>query len=164
VNKLSLISESVVKIQINNQPCRGINLTNTTYAHPRTGNVWQPFTMIPYGRSGSHLSLVHDFHMIPHAGLSVGSPYTIPMLISRGMVGYRPTTTTIELRRFTRPHKSGMQLVHNQMLVQGFTMNGPQSTQDGNTTLEPRISTSLSPTFPYDDTPLSPSCPAWSQI
>jgi hypothetical protein len=102
--------------------------------------------------------------MIPHVGQSVGGPYTIPVLISRGMVGYRPTTTIIKLRRFTRPHKSNIQSVHNQMLIQGSTTNGPRSTQAGATTLEPRISTSLSPTFPSDDTPLFPSCPAWSQI
>jgi hypothetical protein len=44
---------------------------------------------------------------------------------------YRPTTTIIELRRFTGPHKSDMRSVHNQMLVQGSTMNSPQSTQVG---------------------------------
>jgi hypothetical protein len=31
-------------------------------------------------------------------------------------------------------------------------MNGPQLTQAGATTLEPRISISLSPSFPSDDT------------
>jgi hypothetical protein len=77
---------------------------------------------------GSHLSLVHVFHMIPYARLFVGGTYTIPMLISRGMMGYRPTTIIIELHQFTRPHKSSMRSVHNQMLVQGSTMNGPQST------------------------------------
>jgi hypothetical protein len=79
---------------------------------------------------------VHIFHVIPHAGLSVGGPYTIPMLISKGMVGYRPTTTIIDLCRFTGPHKSGMQSVHNQMLIQGSTTNGPQSIEVEATTLE----------------------------
>jgi hypothetical protein len=65
------------------------------------------------------------FHVIPHAGLSLGGPYTIPMLISRGMVGYCPTTTIIELCWFTGPHKSSMRSVHNQILVQGSTTNGP---------------------------------------
>jgi hypothetical protein len=54
---------------------------------------------------------------IPHAGLSMGGPYTIPMLISRGMVGYCPIITIIELRRFTGPHKSSMRSIHNQMLI-----------------------------------------------
>jgi hypothetical protein len=103
---------------------------------------------------------------LPHdtsAGRSVGGSYTIPVLISRGMMRYHPTTT-IELRQFTVPHKSNMRSVHNQILIQGSTMNGPQSTQAGTTTLEPQISTYYSPSFPSDDTPLSPSCPARSQI
>jgi hypothetical protein len=102
--------------------------------------------------------------MIPHSGLSVGGPYTISMLISRGMEWYPPTTIVIELRRFTRPHKSSIRLVHNKMLVQGSTTNGPQSTQAGATTLEPQISTYHSPSFPSNDTLLSPNCPAQSQI
>jgi hypothetical protein len=131
VNKLSLISKSVAEIQINNQPCRGINLTNTTYTRPRIGHVWQPFTTILYGRFGSHLYLVHVFHVIPHYRLSVGGSYTIPLNISRGMVEYRLTVIIIELRQFTGPHKSSMWSVHNQMLAQGSSMNGPQSTQAG---------------------------------
>jgi hypothetical protein len=107
---------------------------------------------------------MHVFYAIPHVGLSVDGPYTIPMLISRGMVGYRPTTTIIELHRFTGPHKSGMWSVHNQILIQWSTTNGPQSIQMRTITLEHRISTSFSPTFPSDDTSLSPSCPARSQI
>jgi hypothetical protein len=46
VNKLLLISESIVEIQINNQPYMGINLTNTTYARLQTSHIWQPFTTI----------------------------------------------------------------------------------------------------------------------
>jgi hypothetical protein len=74
---------------------------------------------------------VHIFHAIPHARLSMVGPYTILMLISRGMVGYHPTTIINKLCRFTGPHKSGMWPVHNQMLVQGCTMNGLQSTKVG---------------------------------
>jgi hypothetical protein len=75
--------------------------------------------------------------VISHIGLSVGGPYNIPLNISRGMAGYRSTTTIIELRRFTGPHKFSMQSVQNQVLIQGSTTNGPQSTQVGATTLEP---------------------------
>jgi hypothetical protein len=98
VNKLSLISERATEIWINKQPYMGINLINTTYVCPWIGHIWQPFTMTSYGRSGSNLSLVHVFHAIPHTGLFVGDPYTIPMNISRGMVRYR-LTATIHLRR-----------------------------------------------------------------
>jgi hypothetical protein len=164
VDKLSLISESVVEIRINNHPCRGINLTNMTYVLPSTGHIWQHFTTIPLGQFGCHLSLVHVFHAIPHVGLFVGGPYTIPMKISKWMVGYHPTTTSTELCWFTGPHKSGMWSKHNQKLVQGSTTNGHQLTQAGATTLEPRISTYYSPSFPSDDTLLSPSCLTWSQI
>jgi hypothetical protein len=48
---------------------------------------------------------VNVFHAIPHTGLSVGGPYTIPVYIYRGMVEYRPTTTIIKLCRFTGSHK-----------------------------------------------------------
>jgi hypothetical protein len=41
---------------------------------------------------------VHVFDAIPHTGLSVGGPHIIPLNISRGMVGYHPTTTIIEIR------------------------------------------------------------------
>jgi hypothetical protein len=129
-----------------------------------TSHIWQPFATISYGRSGSHLSLVHVFHMISHTGLSVGGPYSIPVNISRGKVGYRPTTTIIKLHRFTRPHKSSMRSIHNQMLVQGSTMNGPQLTQVGAITLESQISTSFSLTLPSKDITLSPSCSVRSQI
>jgi hypothetical protein len=74
------------------------------------------------------------------------------------------TTTIIELCRFTEPHKSDMRLVHNEMLVQVSTTNGPQSTQARDTTLEPQISTYHSLSFSSDDTLLSPSCPTRSQI
>jgi hypothetical protein len=111
-----------------------------------------------------HLSLVHVFHAILHTGLSVGDTYTIPLNISRGMVGYRPTTTIIELRQFTGPHKSSMRSVQNQVLDQGSSMNGRQSTQAGATTLEPQISNNHSLTFPSEDTPLFPSCPVRYQI
>jgi hypothetical protein len=106
----------------------------------------------------SHLSLVHVFYAIPHTRLSMGGLYTIPMNISRGMVEYRQTTTIIELRQFTGPHKSSMRSVHNQMFLQGSTTNDPPSTQAGATTLELRISTYHSLSFPSKDAPLSPSC------
>jgi hypothetical protein len=108
VNKLSLISKTIAEIRIKNQLCKGIYLTNMIYACPRTYHVWQPFAIISQDQSGSHLSLVHVFHMIPYTGLSMASLYTIPLNISSGMVGYRPTTTIIKLCRYTGPHKSSM--------------------------------------------------------
>jgi hypothetical protein len=120
--------------------------------------------MISYGQFRSHLSLVHIFHVIPHIGLSMCGPYTIMVNISRGLVGYHPTTTIIKLRRFTGPHKSSIWSVHNQVFIQGSTINGPQSTHAGATILELQISTYQSLSFPFKEASLSPSCLAWSQI
>jgi hypothetical protein len=47
------------------------------------------------------------------------------------MVGYRPTATIIKLVGLSGPSIAVMRSVPNQMLVQGSTMNGPQSTQTG---------------------------------
>jgi hypothetical protein len=96
---------------------------------------------------------MHIFHAIPHSELSVGGPYTISVLISGGIVGYHPTTTLIELHQFIRPHKSSVRSVHNQMLIQGSTINSPQLTQVRVTTLEPRISTYHSSSFPFNYVP-----------
>jgi hypothetical protein len=60
----------------------------------------------------------------------------------------RPTTTIIELHQFNGPHKSNMLSVHNQMLAQGSTTNGPQSTQVRATTLELQISKKPLPILP----------------
>jgi hypothetical protein len=93
---------------------------------------------------------VHVFHAIPHVGLSVSDPYTILMLISRGMMGYHLITIIIKLRRFTGPHKSDMRLIHNQMLVQRFVMNGFQSTQAG----LPPLSLEYPHTTPHSSYPM----------
>jgi hypothetical protein len=42
-------------------------------------------------RAGLHLSLADIFHVIQHAGLSMGGPHTIPVYITVGEVGDRPT-------------------------------------------------------------------------
>jgi hypothetical protein len=71
------------------------------------------------------------------------------------MVGYHPTTTIIKLRRFTGPHKSSIWSVHNQVFIQGSTINGPQSTHAGATILELQISTYQSLSFPFKEASLS---------
>jgi hypothetical protein len=86
---------------------------------PRTSYVWQHFTMTPQGWSGSHISLVHIFHVISHTGLSVGGSYTTLVYISRGMVGYRPTTTIIKLCQSTL--RDNMWLVLFNYLLNGST-------------------------------------------
>jgi hypothetical protein len=108
---------SDVEIWINKQPCKGVNLTNMTYVHPRTCHVWQSFATTSQGRSRSHLSLVQVFHAIPHTALSVGGPYTVLLNISSGMVGYCPTTTIIEQRQFIGSHKASMQSIQFKYLL-----------------------------------------------
>jgi hypothetical protein len=61
---------------------------------------------------------VHVFYVIPYTRVSVGGSYTIPVNISRGMVGYNPMTIIIELRWFTGSHKASMRLVQFRYLLQ----------------------------------------------
>jgi hypothetical protein len=82
-----------------------------------TGHIWQSFTMTSHIWFESRTSLVHVFHTIPHTGLSLGSPYTIPVNISIGTVGYCTTTTIIKLHRFTGSNKDRMQSVHFKYLL-----------------------------------------------
>jgi hypothetical protein len=62
VNKPALISESVTEIRINNQPCKGINLTTQhTQAQraPRVATIHAEVKETIW----AHLSLVHVFHV-----------------------------------------------------------------------------------------------------
>jgi hypothetical protein len=60
---------------------------------------------------------VHVFYAIPHIGLSVGGPCTIPVNTSKEMVGYHSTTTSFELHQFTRSHKASMWSVQIKYLL-----------------------------------------------
>jgi hypothetical protein len=90
----------------------------------------------------------------------VGGPYTIPNLITRGMVRYRPTATIIELCRFTRSIYQHAVNTVRYLLTIGPKWYNPQSTQMGATTLVPRIYTCHTLTYPSDDTRLSLTCPS----
>jgi hypothetical protein len=106
VNKLSLISESVTEVQINIQPCRGKFdqhdiRTPTDRPHMATfhndiiGSVQVPplpIACLPLDTT--------------HWAIRGWPPYTVN--ISRGMVWYHLTTTTIKLRRLTRSHIASM--------------------------------------------------------
>jgi hypothetical protein len=106
---------------------------------------------------------VHVFYTIPHTGLSVGDPYTIPVYISRGMVRYRLSTTIIELRCLLDPIKSTCGQ-YCSSTCSGFHYERSSINTGEATTFEPRISTSLSSTFPSNDTTLFPICLVRSQI
>jgi hypothetical protein len=61
VNKTSPISEGVAKIQINNQPRKGINLTTQQTQARRTPQVATVHDAIKE-TTRAHLTLVHVFH------------------------------------------------------------------------------------------------------
>jgi hypothetical protein len=113
-NKLSQISESGAKTQVNIHPA-GKNLTTRQsydLEDPPCGNSsWQQSR----SRSGSHLSL-HMSSTWYLSRLSVGGPYTIPIYITVGMMRHRPTQWPSKLLSLRDPinlHAS----VHNQCLL-----------------------------------------------
>jgi hypothetical protein len=62
VKKPSLISESVTEIQINNQPCKGINLTTQHTQAQRASRVATIHNEVKE-TTRAHLTLVHIFHV-----------------------------------------------------------------------------------------------------
>jgi hypothetical protein len=62
VNKPSLISESVIEIQINSQPCKGINLTTWHTQAQRAPRVATIHNEVKETIK-AHLTLVHVFHV-----------------------------------------------------------------------------------------------------
>jgi hypothetical protein len=101
VNKPSLISKSATETQVNIHHAGKKLITWHAYdlEDPPYGNrsQWQSES-----QSGSHLHLVHAFHMIA-PWLSVGGPYTIPVYITIRMVGYRPTLRSSTLLSLLNP-------------------------------------------------------------
>jgi hypothetical protein len=87
-NKPSPMSECVAEIRINNQPCKGINLT-TRHTQTQRHHVWQPFTIQSNNRVGSYLTLVSSSTRMPRRTHRVW-PDTVPYNIHKE-VGYRPT-------------------------------------------------------------------------
>jgi hypothetical protein len=100
-NKPSPMSEGVTEIQINNQPCKGINLT-TRHMQTQRHHKWQPFTTQSKSRAGSYLTLVLSSTCMPrrtHRGL----PGTIPYNIHKE-VGYCPTRRHVKLLSLGIPY------------------------------------------------------------
>jgi hypothetical protein len=87
-NKPSPISEGVAEIRINNQPCKGINLT-IRHTQAQRHHKWQPFMTQSKSRAGSYLTLVPSSTHMPR-WTHCGWPDTIPYNIHKE-VGYRPT-------------------------------------------------------------------------
>jgi hypothetical protein len=116
-NKLSPISEGVVEIRINTQPCKGINLT-TWHTQARRHHEWQPFTIQSKSRAGSYLTLVLSFTRMPQRTHS-GWPDIIPYNIHKE-VGYRPTRRHAKLLSLGIPYVSYAP-VHSMFFHQGLT-------------------------------------------
>jgi hypothetical protein len=100
-NKSSPISEGVIEIRINNQPCKGINLT-TRYTQAQRHHVWQPFATWSKGRAGSYLTLVLSSTRMPR-WTHRGWPDTILYNIHKE-VGYRPTQRHAKLLSLRIPY------------------------------------------------------------
>jgi hypothetical protein len=54
-----------------------------------------------------HHTQVHIFHVIPHSGLSLGGPCTIPYTLER-YGSMASNSATDEATKFAEPHKSYM--------------------------------------------------------
>jgi hypothetical protein len=85
-NKPSPISEGVVEIRINTQPCKGINLT-TRHTRSEGHHEWQPFMTQSKSQAGFYLTLVPSSTRMPRR-THRGWPDTIPYNIHKE-VGYR---------------------------------------------------------------------------
>jgi hypothetical protein len=100
-NKPSPISERVTEIRINNQPCKGNNLT-TRHTQAQRHHAWQLFTMWSKGRAGSYLTLVPSSTRMSrwtHCGWLDTIPYNI-----HKEVGYRPTRRHAKLLSLRIPY------------------------------------------------------------
>jgi hypothetical protein len=85
----SPMSEGVVKIWINSQHCKGINLT-TRHMQAQGHHEWQPFTTWPKSWPGSYLALVPSSTRMPcwtHRGWLEHYPIVHPW----SEVRYHPT-------------------------------------------------------------------------
>jgi hypothetical protein len=102
-NKPSPISKGVAEIQINNQPCKGINLT-TRHTQAQRHHERQPFMTQSKSRAGSYLTLVPSSTCMPQR-THRGWPDTIPYNIHKE-VGYRPTQRHMKLLSLGIPYVS----------------------------------------------------------
>ncbi len=110
-NKPSPMSEGVAEIRINNQPCKGINLT-TQHAQARRAPRVATIQDEVKETIRAHLTLVHVFHVYA----SVDTPWVAHApshytSVKRGKVP--SNSATVAATKFVGPHKSCMQSAHN---------------------------------------------------
>jgi hypothetical protein len=83
---------------------------------------WQQFMTTTKESSWAHLTQVHVFHVIPHPGLSVGGPCTIPYTPERyGRV--LSNSSTMEATKFAGSHKYHMRHYIIEHAHQGQTID-----------------------------------------
>jgi hypothetical protein len=80
-NKPSPMSEGVMEIRTNSQPCKGTNLT-TWHTQARRAPRVETIHDKVKETIRAHLTLVHVFHAYASAGYTVGRPRTIPLYTS----------------------------------------------------------------------------------
>jgi hypothetical protein len=159
-NKPSPISEGVVKIQINNQPCKGINLTTRHMQARRTPRVATGHDAVKE-MIRAHLTLVHVFH----AYASVDTPWVAHALSHYTLVMYSriaSVSTTHDATQF------GDTICP--VCISTFQMHVHSDPTDAGLKRHRRELPPWSsefqirplPVLPIHSSPFSPNCPAWS--
>jgi hypothetical protein len=161
-NKLSPMSKGVAEIWINNQPCKGINLTTW---HTQTRRAQRVATIHDEVKEmiRAHLTLVHVFH----AYASVDTPWVAYALSHYISVRYGRIASILVAHSATQFGDSICPVCIStvQMLVhQGSTDAGLNRHRQG---LPPRSSEYQIrplPFLPIQYSPFSPNCPTRSPI
>ncbi len=94
-NKPSPISEGIVEIRINSQPCKGINLT-TRHTRARGHHEWQQFMTWLKSWGRSYIALVSSSMCMPR-WTHRGWPEHYPIIHPWSEVRYRPTPRRTKL-------------------------------------------------------------------
>jgi hypothetical protein len=101
-NKPSPMSEGVVEIWINSQPCKGINLT-TWHTQAQGHHECQRFMVWPKSRAGSYLTLVPSSTCMPQR-THRGWPEHYPIIQLWSEVRYHPTHRHTKLLNLGSPY------------------------------------------------------------
>jgi hypothetical protein len=97
------MSEGVAEIWINNQPCKGINLTTRHMQAQRAPQVAKQFTTWPKTRAGSYLALVSSSTCMPQR-IHRGWPEHCPIIHPWSEVRYHPTHRHMKLLSLGIPY------------------------------------------------------------
>jgi hypothetical protein len=156
--KPSPISEGVAEIRIDSQPCKGINLTTQyTWATkaPRAATVHEAIR--------SHLTLVHAFHTIPRRASVVAHALSQCTPIWYGRI--TSVSMTHDATTFAGAHKSRMrQYIIKSLFNRAQPTWALIDTGGGYHLGAPNLWSKPHSALHIQYSPLSPNCPAWSQV